>query len=138
MRRIITTLAAAAAIGAGMAAIPTAAALAATPYHYYLDNGAINVQFFPSSGSNSFKIYHDSDLAGYQLVGNGSVTRNSSTGTWSLKVCDDRADGIGPYIDRDGGSYGTGGNGTCTTYVAIPSEWRVRWNGFATPWQPLP
>jgi hypothetical protein len=39
---------------------------------------------------------------------------------------------FGPYIDVPGGSYSTGGNGTCSTTVAIPSEWRVRWNGFVT------
>ena len=133
-------LAATAAIGTGVAAIPTAAAFAATPYNYYLDNHNINVQFFPSSGSNSFKIFHyDGPVLGeYVLVGHGSVTSDSSTGTWTLKVCDDKADGIGPYIDRDGGSYGTEGNGTCSTVVAIPSEWRVRWDGYHTPWQPMP
>jgi hypothetical protein len=120
LRRIITTLAATAAIGAGVAAIPTTAALAATPYHYYLDNNTINVQFFPSSGVNSFKIYHYSSLADWQLVGNGSVTANRDTGTWNMKVCDDRADGIGPYIDVPGGSYGTGGNGFDTPWQSMP------------------
>jgi hypothetical protein len=57
---------------------------------------------------------------------------------YTLKVCDDKADGIGPYIDLNGGSYGTNGNGTCSTYVAEPYEWRVRWDGYYTPWLNMP
>ncbi|MEU1538348.1 hypothetical protein ABZ461_09520 [Actinacidiphila glaucinigra] len=65
-------------------------------------------------------------------VGHGSIERSGSV--WYLVVCDDKADGIGPYIDRDGGSYGASGNGTCGTVYAVPSQWRVRWNGWTTPW----
>lgn len=73
---------------------------------------------------------------GYIRLGHGTVERSGSI--WYLTVCDDHADGIGPFIDRDGGSYGTGGAGTCTTYGAIPVHWRVRFNGAVTPWFTMP
>jgi hypothetical protein len=91
-----------------------------------------------TTASTSFNIYKaNCNIIGqWCKVGHGSVTRESST--WLLTVCDDKADGIGPYIDRDGGSYGTNGNGTCCSVYAIPEHWRVRWNGYATPWFAMP
>jgi uncharacterized protein (DUF427 family) len=146
VRRIFTRLAAVAALGAGMAVVPAGAALAssATPsaaprtteYAYYFDNRNISMEFFPTSGATTFEIWHFN--VSWHEVGNGSIIADHSTGTWTLKICDDKADGIGPYIDRDGGSYGASGNGTCSTVVTILSEWKVRWDGYSTPWQPLP
>jgi len=135
MKKYFTALLAAAGISTGFLMMPTAA-MATNVFHYYADNGSINFQFSEDPGNATFEIWHD-DTFGWHEVGNGSVTADGG-GVYTLTVCDDKADGIGPYIDRDGGSYGTNGSGTCSTYVAEPYEWRTRWDGYSAPWLGMP
>src|SRR5262249_54023751 len=114
MSRRLKVLLTAALIAFGVVGFASPALAQGYTGHEYLDGGAINVQFTGTSNSTSFVIYHVGNCLPncWNKVGHGSVTHNVSTGTYTLIVCDDKADGIGPYIDRDGGSYGTNGNGT--------------------------
>lgn len=97
----------------------------------------VTVDFSSNSSTTTFTIYEHPPVIGlpYRL-GHGSVQRTGSV--WNLTVCDDYPDGIGPYIDRDGGFYGTNGYPNCSTYVAVPQHWRVRFNGSVTPWFTMP
>jgi hypothetical protein len=139
MARTVKALVAAAAIGAGIFAMPTAAlATSSAGNHQYSIGGGVVVTALSSSTKTTFEIDVSCGLGTNVCeVGHGSVAKYGSS-AWSLTVCDDRADGIGPYIDRDGGSYGTDGNGTCSMVVAIPEHWRVRWDGRVTPWFTMP
>lgn len=90
------------------------------------------------SAKTNFKVWCHTCYWGFaDVIGHGSV-ENVGSGTYRLIVCDDSADGKAVYIDRDGGSYGTSGNGTCNQVYASPYQWRVRWNGMVTPWFTMP
>ena len=137
MTRTIKALLATALVGAGIFALPTAAlATSSAGNHQYSVGGGVVVTVLSWQTKSTFEIDVTCHVMDSCEVGSGSVIREGSA--YSLTVCDDRADGIGPYIDRDGGSYGTDGNGTCSTVVAIPEHWRVRWDGLVTPWFTMP
>jgi len=103
--RTVKALLATAVVGAGIFALPTAAlATSSAGTRTWPISEHHSVQTVSNSTKTTFVINSICNLVQVCQVGHGSVTRDGTA--WSLTVCDDRADGIGPYIDRDGGSYG--------------------------------
>jgi hypothetical protein len=108
---------------------------------YSIAGGAGHVNTFTSGTVTTWDIYWEAcDVAAVLVeckVGHGTVKEMGFEDSYT--ICDDAADGIGPYIDRSsGGSYGTSGNGHCTTDIVVPSNWRVRWDGATTPYFTIP
>lgn len=140
MRRLLRSALLIGALVIGVLASPTIASATSNAgnHTYYIEpNSHLEwVTTTSTTTKTSFIIKYDlcPPVSTECQVGHGSITRGSSA--WTLTICDDKADGIGPFIDRsDGGSYGTSGAGHCSSVVAVPPLWRVRWGATDhTPW----